>query len=86
MITIIKIVLVIAIIKWAFGKELVSLGKNLHQWWSKLNGDSKSTIGWIALGVAVLSLVIWLGTLAWGVISLLWSKLTHDAQCILFWI
>ncbi len=83
MITIIEIVLVIAIIKWAFGKELISLGNKLHQWWSKLDGGSKSTIGWIALGVAVLSLVIWLGPLAWGAICLLWSKLTHDAQCVL---
>ena len=76
MITIIEIVLVIAIIKWAFGKEL-------YQWWSRLDDDTKDIIRWVALGVAVLSLIIWLGTLAWGTICLLWSKLTHDAQCVL---
>ena len=83
MITIIEIVLVIAIIKWAFGKELISLGNKLRQWWSRLDDDTKDIIRWVALGVAVLSLIIWLGTLAWGTICLLWSKLTHDAQCVL---
>ena len=70
MITIIEIVLVIAIIKWAFGKDIRKLFKSFGNklapyWktvceeWKNIDICTQNIICWIVIGGVVLSLVGW---------------------------